>query len=442
MKILLTNVCDLYNKGEVTLVTTIANNLPNSEIMIAPIFSFINRELCVRLKIKVFGRISPLPKPLLLLWSVALVLRAALWSAFKKAFNINLAFLLSRELQAYSKADLIIDLGGDTFSDDYGVFSTCIHCYSLFLGFLFNKPYFICSQSIGPFKNSFTRFLAKATLQRAEMITVREPITMRYLLNDLKMNPSNRLRIVYDLAFLLESAETEATRNLLKQRGIMFDGHPIIGVNPSNLIWRYMFPGLSLGEKYELYTRLMATIIDSFPEDIFVLLIPNVTGRPLQSSHYKNVDDRNVIPSIVKKLNNPSRVHLIDENYDPHQIKSIIGLTDLFVGCRMHAVISSLSIGTPTIALSYSHKTIGIIGELLGFDEIIVNVRNRDNPEVVCSELLSKINYAWNRRQIIAEMLAKKRPDWRKQALANIGIVEQLCTINTANEPQTRQYPV
>jgi hypothetical protein len=46
MKILLTNVYDLYNKGEVALVTSLVKNLPNSEVMIAPLYSFINREVC------------------------------------------------------------------------------------------------------------------------------------------------------------------------------------------------------------------------------------------------------------------------------------------------------------------------------------------------------------------------------------------------------------
>ena len=44
MKILLTNVYDLFNKGEIALVTSLVKNLPDSEFMLAPFSSFLDKE--------------------------------------------------------------------------------------------------------------------------------------------------------------------------------------------------------------------------------------------------------------------------------------------------------------------------------------------------------------------------------------------------------------
>lgn len=428
MKILLTNICDLYNKGEVALVSSVADNLSNSEITIVPIFSFINPELCSRLRIKVQGRSSPPSIPLLFLWSVATLCRAVLWSFINNLFKAKLSLLLNKELTAYKNTDLMVDLGGDTFSDDYGSLSTCLHCYSLFLGMLFKKPYFICSQSIGPFRNNLTRFLAKFILNRANVISVREPISLKYLIDNLKVEPA-RIRLIPDLAFLLECSNPQLTEVFLQKKGISLS-RPIICVNPSNLIWRYMFPGLSLEEKYETYVRLFTRLIDTLPLEAAVLLIPNVTGRPFQSGKYKNVDDKTVIHAIMHRLKNKSRVYLIEESLDPQKIKSILGSVDLFVGCRMHAVISSLSIGTPTIALSYSHKTLGIIGELLQLNDYIVNVRDKENFYQLESELQQKIGEAWESRRKIAQMLSNRSREWKKSAFANIKLAETICDFN------------
>ncbi|MCW4001027.1 MAG: polysaccharide pyruvyl transferase family protein [Candidatus Bathyarchaeota archaeon] len=438
MKVLLTNVCDLYNKGEVALVTTVAKNFPQSELMIAPLFSFIDSALCTKLKISVWGRLKPLPKPLLLVWVTLVLLRAGAWSFLNKVCRVNMAYLLNRELRAYSRADLIVDLGGDTFSDDYGFLASCMHCYSLFLAILLGKPYFVCSQTIGPFKTPLTRFFARFILARAQMITVREGLTQKYLLNNLKLALSNRLKLVPDLAFLLEPENPIEIKKLLLRKGIRQGDVPIIIVNPSNLIWRYMFPQLSLEERYAQYTRIMARMVDDLPPEAAVVLVPHVTARKSEAGKYKNVNDTAAIFSIYQEIKNKSRVHLITEDLDPREIKGIIKAADLLIGCRMHAVIAALSSGTPTVALSYSNKTMGIIGELLGLRDIIVNVRDQNDSALINDELSSKITFIWKQRARISQQLQSESHRWRKQATVNIQLIKKLYILNTIDALRSR----
>lgn len=425
MKILLTNVYDLFNKGEVALVTGLVKNLPDSEFIIASLYSFLNKELCRKWGIKIFGRINPRPAFLLLPWFILTLFRAFVWSLSHKLLNINPDFLLNKELKAYLGADLIIDLGGDNFSDETGFGGSLVHIYSLLPALLFNKPFVICSQSIGPFKTHFTRVLAKFILNRAKLITVREPITFRYLVNDLRIRVGEHLHLIPDLAFLLEETEHDEVKKLLIERGIPFNGKSIISVNPSQLISKYML--FEKSDRYGHYIDLMADIIDCLPNNTTVILIPNVIGRPVQiRGPFKNVDDQLAIEAIYEKVKDKSRVYIINGDVDAHQTKGIIGLSDLFIGCRMHAVISALSVGTPTIGLSYSHKTMGIVGELLGFKEFVVDVRHQSDPNALRRELLAKINSVWKNRLSIKEMLQERSEEWKLGAMMNINLIRQV----------------
>jgi len=423
MKILLTNVYNLFNKGEVSLVTSLVKNLPNLKFIIAPLYSFLDEELCRKLGIKIFGRINPRPVFLLLPWSVLTLFRVLIWSLSHKLLNINPDFLLNKELKAYLEADMIIDLGGDSFSDETGFGGSLVHIYSLFPALLLNKQFIICSQSIGPFKTPFTRALARFVLNRAKLITVRENITFHYLVNNLRMK-NEHLYVIPDLAFLLEETERDEVQKFLVERSIPFNSKPIISVNPSQLISKYMFPEES--DRYGCYIDLMADIIDCLPNNVTVILIPNVIDRPVKiRGPFKNVDDRLAIRAIYEKLKDKSRVYAIYENLDVHLTKSIIGSSDLFIGCRMHAIISALSAGCPTVALSYSHKTLGVVGELMGLKEFIVNVRHRDDLNALKSELLTKIDDVWGKRALVKDRLQRESGQWRRLAMINIELIKQ-----------------
>lgn len=423
MNILLTNVYDLFNLGEVALVTSLVKNLHEPKFRIASLYSFLDEEICQKLGVKIVGQASPRPAFFLFFWFTLTLFRAILWSILHKLFNIHPNFLLNRELKAYLESDLIVDLGGDNFSDESGFGGSLIHGYSLLLAILLDKPFIICSQSIGPFKTYFTKSLAKYIMSKASLITVREPITLRYLLNDLGLKMDERLYMVPDLAFLLEETDYEETQRFLMEKGIPIK-MPIVCVNPSQLISKHMFSGKKT-ERYELYTNLMAEIVDYLPSDTVVLLLPNVIGRPIQvQGPFKNVDDRLAMKAVFEKLKDKSKVYLI-EDVGPHYIKGIFGLADLFIGCRMHAIISALSAGCPTVALSYSHKTLGVVGELMGLKEFVVNVRHRDDLDSLRSELFVKIDDTWEKRALIKDMLRGKSGEWKQLAMMNIELMRQ-----------------
>jgi polysaccharide pyruvyl transferase WcaK-like protein len=82
-----------------------------------------------------------------------------------------------------------------------------------------------------------------------------------------------------------------------------------------------------------------------------------------------------------------NRVRVITGDYDPHELKGIIGQFDFFVGSRMHACIAALSQGVPCVGVAYSRKFAGVF-ESVTMSEWVVDARSTD-PEAAVARILS-----------------------------------------------------
>ena len=86
----------------------------------------------------------------------------------------------------------------------------------------------------------------------------------------------------------------------------------------------------------------------------------------------------------------------------------------------MHANIAALSSGIPVVALSYSHKTPGIM-ELLGQGDLVCNASTLTEAEIV-----EKTKLAWRDRNARAGHLAEGLPPIRERSRRNIDIIKAL----------------
>jgi len=80
----------------------------------------------------------------------------------------------------------------------------------------------------------------------------------------------------------------------------------------------------------------------------------------------------------------------------------------------MHATIASTSMFVPTVGIAYSHKMHGIIGEMLGLEDYIIDLEDL-NHEI----LIEKVMEAWKNSERIVEHLKKTIPRVKERALKN-----------------------
>ncbi len=298
----------------------LVEHFPSDEFILAGLYSFVDSDICKRLRIEVIGNLEPPSKLKLILQAITMLAKAIAWR------SIGMPKLLGI-LKAYKDCDSIIDLGGDTLSDNPSPIYTLAHCFSLLPAIMLNKPYIICSQSIGPFKTPITKQLAKLVLGRASAVTTRDRVTRDYLIDKLHV-PEHKVKLFPDLGFL-HSYEAKPT-------------HRLVGINPSQIAYKHMKCS------YETYIDFIAGIVRTLQPDYKVILIPHVYGPKRGLGTVANPDDREVIQHIAAKVSVETGQH------------TDIQKCSLLVGFRMHACVTAITCGIPTVAMTYSHKASGL----------------------------------------------------------------------------------
>ncbi|MEW5748733.1 MAG: polysaccharide pyruvyl transferase family protein [Candidatus Thermoplasmatota archaeon] len=301
----------------------------------------------------------------------------------------------------YKRSDVVVNLSGDGLTDDFGVVRSVRSWLPFFWCIILRVPVVIHSQSIGPFRNGIARRIARFFLDRVDLLIVREEISRNYLI---QIGVKQEVLMTADGAFLLGAISENEARETLKMERIPVDnGRPLVGIAPSELLFRFSRSreGVAAGE----YLLNLAELADHMIEehDVDVVFIPHVTDPNL------NPNDRDIAVAAAKKSKYRERVFVIEGAYQPEVIRGIIGLCTLFIGARMHANIAALTMHVPTVAISYSNKTPGIMS-MAGQDQY---VRNWDDPP---ERLLETVEDAWERRTQIRRTLLDRIPEI--QALA------------------------
>jgi len=341
-----------------------------------------------------------------------LLFRCTLWAMLHSSgLNVNRSFC-GKKLQDYYDADIVLNTGGDVLTEDYGFpFS---HFVNLLFATLLDKPVVICAESVGPFRNRLNIFTARYVFNRAKLITLREERSLKHLQEIGVAKPL--MYVTADVAFILEPSSNQRIKEILTKEGI--DSHkPLIGVSVSKIISNYGFPELkNRKDKYNEYVKLMSQSIDYLIGKLnaTIVFVPHVIGPG-------DNDDRIVADGICKLIKNKDKIISIKEEYTPEELKGIIGQCDLFIGARMHATIASTSMLIPTVAIAYSDKTHGIIGKMLGYEKYVLDVK-----DLSYDKLISKIDDAWEDRDVIKKDLEMKIPEIKEKAMLNGKLIKEV----------------
>ena len=331
------------------------------------------------------------------------IARASLWRlAHDLAGRAPNWLIADAELRATFDADLVVDLSGDMLTDDYGPHVAWSHYIPIINAMLLGRPVFICAQSIGPFR--WTGWIARQILRRAAAVTVRDAISQRYLESLGFGHPP--VELTADMAFLLEPQSIDRVDEILAMEKISLGTGPVLGVSVSRII-EARYAEVKTNDQ-DGFVQMLATVLDDFARDhrAKVLFVSHVTGPTAEK------DDRGLSAAVAAAMRTPADV--IYGDYRPEELKGVISRCSLFVGARMHANIAALSSGVPVVALSYSHKTAGIMAQF-GQSAFVIEGRQLSRPS-----LQQKLADAWAARDDTAVALRQVFIELRTRALRNI----------------------
>jgi polysaccharide pyruvyl transferase WcaK-like protein len=268
--------------------------------------------------------------------------------------------------------------------------------------------------------------LARFCLNRADLIVVREDVSLSFLKKIGVDNPHTYLAA--EIAFLLKPAPPEKVHEMLLKEGINEkNAHPLIGIGTNALVYR------AFKSKNESYVAFMAKIADYLVKKMNaqIVLISHVIIPP----KYDPYDDRYLARKIYQTAKNKNRIRLIEGDYSPEELKGLIGKCDLFIGTRMHTNIAATSMRVPTIALGWSHKYYGIM-KMLCQEKYVCDARAAN-----LNELVLKISDAWHNRDEIRKRLTSRTAELEKSALNSGKLVKRLLEPTLPSKPILVEAP-
>lgn len=272
---------------------------------------------------------------------------------------------ISQKIRYYEKSAIIIACGGGYLQSTtrgrklerlFGFSELECLCLEFSFANIFNKPYVLYNQSIGPFFEKKDEEIVSRHLKNASAVICREELSM----SRMKKAGLNNLLLCSDIAFTLNPKETSLLETYefdRKNRNIGITVKKCLG-----------------DDKQNEYERILGEfIVASIKEDYKTMFyfIPQVINKIYGDN------DLEVARRICGTLPIEARAHtrIISEDIHPAEIKYIIAQMKYFIGTRMHSNIFALSSGIRTLALSYDLKTDGIM-HMLGLSNYVIPVAN------------------------------------------------------------------
>ena len=302
---------------------------------------------------------------------------------------------------AIDKADVVLSVGGDNYSMDYG-----FPDYFIGLNRLVKergKKLVIWGASVGPFPEGKNIRNIIRSLQLADLITAREPVTIDYLE---KLGISAAVKRVSDPAFLLP-LESVSLKDIFPDTT-----NDWVGVNVSPILSHYT-DGKKDTYIIEEVSRFLAKLIND--HDFHILLIPHV----INSNNFNN--DYGFMQKIQKRLQHTRKITAIPGNYNAMQTKFIISKCRFFIGARTHSTIAALSSGVPTLSLGYSSKSKGINRGIFGSYDFLLAVNN-----ISTENLYEKFEHLHSQEEKVKKILAERIPVLKGLAWDNVRYLREV----------------
>ena len=257
------------------------------------------------------------------------------------------SFLYRSHKKEIEEADVVLSLGGDNYSLDYGV-----PVRFLEMGRYVKKhktPFVIWGASIGPFVHGsdFEKQISHHFNKEIDWIFAREEETINYLAS---IGVDNNVSLVADPAFMMkpEPCESKIGVNLPEK---------YVCINFSDLMATYVTSG-----NMDAWLRICADAIDALAEE---------SAMPLVFIPHVKVDYE-FMHRIYPLLKKSSSVLLVDKSLNAAEMKWIIAHASCNIACRTHSTIASFSTSVPTISLGYSIKSKGLNLQMYGHEDFLV----------------------------------------------------------------------
>lgn len=271
--------------------------------------------------------------------------------------RLTAKMLFSTHKKYIKKSDVVLSLGGDNYSLDYGIPRRFVALGNYVK--LQGSKYVIWGASIGPFEkdSAFEHRVAEHFKHDVDLIFVREEVSKEYLSS---IGVNDNVYVVADPAFMMKTEECSSKVKLPEE---------YICINFSDLMAKYV-----TGGDIDEWIKICAETIDKLFEHNKkkLVFIPHVKA------------DYEFCNKILPLCKYKDKVILVSKELNAAEMKWIISKSICNIACRTHSTIASFSTGVPTISLGYSIKSKGLNVQMYGHEDFLVYKENI-TPENIIS---------------------------------------------------------
>ena len=313
-----------------------------------------------------------------------------------------------RAIRALADSDVLLDQGGITFTDGREKF-LLYNVASILPALNLGTPVFKCAQAVGPFKNPINRIVSKVFLPKAQTLVTRGRITHEFAEGLGLQNLVAGADYAFSLA--MDGTEEQGLREAGVDLGFFEDGE-VVGVCPSVVLQK------KVEARGDDYVGQMIAFIERLRRaGKKVLLVPHSVRTGTEKTHN---NDLPLCTRIAGLLVPGEDVLFVDRELSSQQLRHLIGLCDLFVASRFHAMVSSLAMAVPTLVIGWSHKYREVL-EMFELEEWAFG-----HDQLTPSHLWERFEDLSARRDEVQGKLDQHLPEVKSRSLMQADLIAEL----------------
>jgi len=256
-------------------------------------------------------------------------------------------------------ADLVVACAGGYLGDPGPhVYTALLHLTLSRHGRLFVFP-----QSIGPMHSLLAKHLTAKVLRRAKFLLVREPCTYDYVTQEMGFD-REKVRLFPDMAFYERDVDADGAQAVLQKLGLRAD---------ERIAATTLWPSSRLGVPESRYFQILGAAARTLLKDHG---IRTVVLR--QAGDAEGIEGDTHLLHQAAPYFGDAAVMAYDY-HAPAVLRGIVRTSQVTYGTRMHGNVFSLAQCVPTVAISYNHKTEGIM-QMCGQGRFIIKLQELQLP--------------------------------------------------------------
>ena len=323
-----------------------------------------------------------------------------------RSIRLPLGWVRARACRSILDSAVVVDVAGISFVDGRGIPITIYNSLMTGLSLLLGIPTVKAAQALGPFETQPNRLLAKIVLPRLAAVCARGARTRDHLDTLRLTNVTN----VADLAFSLDGSGELPPAVTDSLKGL---GGPFVVVMPSSVV-RGLYE--SSGADYVSAVSLLIRYIRE-STGLGVVVAPHSyrVGHP-----EGRMNDGPVCQQVVACFTDDPKVIGIDEDLSAGELRHLIGMGDVLVTSRFHAMISGLSTCTPTVVVGWSHKYREVLDDF-GLVDYGMDSSTLSTP----MDIVDKMQTCLSKKAEIEEQIRLALPAVKERSALNFSIIAQ-----------------